>query len=598
MGNYMSYWVDKTGQASLDDARKQRWWVDVRGDVPNLGVTSHPHWFRLEVQRPVYEESWLMEIGYALLDYVDVYLVTAEGELLQHYSVGMRRPIENRPIIHRFNIIPLPNTKDANYHIYLRVQSFHSMQLPISFWPSDDFVAHDEFNNLAVGILAGALCIMLLYNFFLYTTVREPIYLAYVGAVTCFLLLQFGLKGFGYRYLWSDQALWSSLSVFFSGLCAVFFASTFALLFLRLKEKGFKYYQLVNVLRWTALVCAVATPWIPPDWILMVLAVISLSIVCLGFNAIFTYYRAGDRPIQIFAAGWTIFLIGVLLILFNKFGLIPVNVWTEHTISFGTVFEMILFSMALGDLINTEKEQTLKAKSQLLHALDKERESKQQRLRNEEMERNAKEITLRIQRENNLKLEQEVDARTQELQCATEKLQELVKIDPLTEVFNRHYFNEQIQEECFRAVREQRELTLMMIDVDHFKSINDSYGHMVGDECLKVVSKALAEMVKQAFGAVYRYGGEEFAVIFPGMKLSSAKDMAESLRAMLASDKINVPNGPAAITASIGLLTKIPNQDERPEDLIEAADEALYRAKRNGRNRVVVAMQDGSKQRA
>lgn len=597
VGAYMSYWVDKKGDAEFEQVLAHDWWINIREDVPNMGVSSYPHWFKLDVQVPAGQSAWLMEIGYALLDFVDVYVVTAEGQLIQHDAVGMQRPISNRPIQHRYNIIPLPDSHNF-YQIFIRVESFHSVQLPLAFWTQADFVAHDEFNNLAVGMLAGALCIMLLYNFFLYTTIREPIYLAYVGAVASFLVLQFGLKGFGYRYLWHDYGSWSSVVVFLSGFSAIFFATTFAAMFLQLKERGYRYYSIVSFFRWFSLVGLVATPWLPPQWVLLLLAALAMLIISLGFNAVFTYIRTGDRPIYIFTVAWTVFLIGVLLILFNKFGVIPVNIWTEQTISFGTVFEMVLFSMALGDRINSEKEHTLQAKQKLLGALNKEREAKQRILRSEEMERNAKEITLKIQTENNEKLEKEVAIRTQKLNSAKEQLQTLVRIDPLTQLLNRHYFNEQIPEEFRRCARERTHLTLMMVDIDHFKSINDKYGHLVGDQCLTKVAAVLDEMGEQGVGSAYRYGGEEFSLLFPGMSLFHANKMAESIRVQMAEHITGIANGPNAITVSIGVVSVVPAVGLRPEVLIGHADAALYEAKRLGRNRVVVSEFDGSEQRA
>ena len=589
LGEYIGYWVDESGTATIQDVQNKTGWRHVNVPIPNYGTQSQVFWFKLDVQSASDTDKWIMEIGYGLLDFLDIYLVDPEGIVLQHYDLGAARPLENRPLRHRFNLIPMPNSDVPNFSIYLRVRSYHSLQLPLSVWLEPDFVAHDAISNLALGLLFGCLAVMLLYNFFLYTNLRDPLYLTYVGLVLCFMLLQASMEGLGYRYIWNNAWNWSSVSVYFAAYSAAFFGTSFAIRFLELKQRKFRFFGLLSLMRWMCLFCALSIYWIPKEWSLKILSVLVFGIVLLGTIALVTYYRGNDRSVRIFTTAWALLLVGVVLLIANKLGMMPVNFWTEQTLALGTVLEMVLFSMALGDRINQEKAQILLAKSQYLHALNQEREANQLSLENEAMERKAKESTLNLQQQKNERLEQEVQEQTQELQHATERLQQLIRIDPLTNVFNRHYFNEQLQTYCSLDPGQDSQLCLMMVDIDHFKSINDRYGHRVGDQCIQWVANTIQTYIEDHNGTVFRYGGEEFAVLIPGIDMDIARDLAQSLCGDISEKHLQIEDGPSGITVSIGVLSVQTPHGDNPQQLIKLADKALYEAKFAGRNRIAMS---------
>ncbi len=177
------------------------------------------------------------------------------------------------------------------------------------------------------------------------------------------------------------------------------------------------------------------------------------------------------------------------------------------------------------------------------------------------------------------------------LREANAKLKELSLHDALTGLPNRRQFDQTLELEWNRAMRTRRPLTLLMLDVDRFKDLNDFYGHPNGDLCLIRVAGALRGALRRAGESVARYGGEEFAAILPEIDAESALSVAESMREAVLS--LRIPNqvstvGPF-VTTSIGVATLFPSSDTSPATLITAADEALYRAKRNGRDRVEVA---------
>lgn len=203
--------------------------------------------------------------------------------------------------------------------------------------------------------------------------------------------------------------------------------------------------------------------------------------------------------------------------------------------------------------------------------------------------RRAEEQLIRL----NTELEQRVSERTQALLQANEKLEKISRQDPLTEVANRRVFDEMFAEEWRRAERHQLPLSLLIMDVDHFKHYNDSYGHAAGDHCLKTLAKALSSLERRAGALFARYGGEEFVLLLPGQDQQAARYAAK--RALYAVQALQLPreNGadsaPDIVTISIGVSTIIPSSCRTPGDFFKQADLALYEAKSKGRNQLFVA---------
>ena len=178
-------------------------------------------------------------------------------------------------------------------------------------------------------------------------------------------------------------------------------------------------------------------------------------------------------------------------------------------------------------------------------------------------------------------------------QQLTEKnieLERLTQVDGLTEICNRRHFNEHIQMEWSRSLRDQSPLSVLMIDIDDFKQYNDTYGHLGGDEALKQVASTLQLNANRATDLVARYGGEEFALIMTTTPLSGASFMAEKLRVAVRGLQLMHDGSTLAghLTVSVGGASTIPQRDGSSVQLIEAADKALYEAKRSGKDREVI----------
>lgn len=174
------------------------------------------------------------------------------------------------------------------------------------------------------------------------------------------------------------------------------------------------------------------------------------------------------------------------------------------------------------------------------------------------------------------------------LKLQSDLLRSMALMDGLTGVANRRKFNEDILAAWRLCLREQKPLSLILVDVDYFKRYNDRYGHQAGDDCLKSVAQTLSETVRRPYDLVARYGGEEFTCVLPNTVLSGAVEIAERMQERVRTLGIehSASDVDRVVTISLGVATLTPTRDLEFQALIEAADKQLYEAKNAGRARV------------
>ncbi len=188
-------------------------------------------------------------------------------------------------------------------------------------------------------------------------------------------------------------------------------------------------------------------------------------------------------------------------------------------------------------------------------------------------------------RQLNQSLESVVEKRTAELRQINERLNELAMTDPLTRVLNRRAFFQRFQDEIDRSKRYKHHIVVVMVDVDHFKKFNDMEGHVYGDQALKKIAQLFTSNLRKT-DLLARYGGEEFVLMLPETKVQGGMEKCDRLRVAIESTTFTGKAQEAYLTVSMG-VAMYPEDGETPENLIKAADQALYQAKESGRNRVV-----------
>lgn len=176
---------------------------------------------------------------------------------------------------------------------------------------------------------------------------------------------------------------------------------------------------------------------------------------------------------------------------------------------------------------------------------------------------------------------------TRKLDSANQELKRLTSLDGLTGIANRRHFDEVLEREWRRAMRQGDELSILMCDIDFFKLYNDTYGHQAGDECLCKVAGALTSTMDRGGDLLARYGGEEFVAVLPGTSLSGASHVAAQMRKAVNELKLEHASSPYGhVSVSFGVASAVAMPETDPQNIVGAADRALYRAKNAGRNRV------------
>ena len=266
--------------------------------------------------------------------------------------------------------------------------------------------------------------------------------------------------------------------------------------------------------------------------------------------------RRGYRPARLFLLAWSLFLLGTAAFTLLAFGLVPRTFWTLNGVQIGSALEMLLLSLALG--------------------------ARYAGLRNE---------NIRIVQETNEKLERSVIDRTRQLRTAMAQLgeanvqlREYSRRDPLTGVYNRRHFREAFEQALAARRGDPQPLALLLLDLDHFKRINDSYGHLAGDDCLNQAARRIEDVVVPRGGLVARFGGEEFVVVLPGLGPQDALQVAEAIRQRIHQAPVESAGQSIRMSASIGIHSVDGDRESAPEEIIRIADQALYRAKDDGRN--------------
>lgn len=530
-----------------------------------LGFRTGAFWFHARIEnRNRHEPRWLLVQRYALSDRVDVYLRYPDGRLA-HQAGGDMLPFRSRSIPYRHPNFWLSLPADTPVDLFVRVQSQSSMQVPLSLYTPAAFTEVSRDAQFGIGLYYGILLALLFYNLVLWLSLRDASYFWYVFHITAFGLVLFTLNGLGFEYLWPEATWFAQIAVPMFIALAQIGMQQFARTSLELRRRWPRGDRVSLVLIVLFAILAAAT-FVLPTRISTPIASAAVfpSILWIALASIVAM-RSGFKPARLFLLAWSLFLLGTGMFAAIAFGLVPKNFVTEYGVQIGSALEMLLLSIALG--------------------------YRYAQLRNENE---------RIVREAKHQLEQKVEQRTGELRNALAqlgdahaRLRESSQRDALTGLHTRGHFREAFGPMLSQSREERRPLSLLMIDIDHFKQINDRYGHLTGDECLRWAAQRVGQTLRPYPSAVLaRFGGEEFIVALPGLDRSAAAALAESILAHLRAMPCSTQDHQVPMTASIGVHQVDPERERGIEAALREADEALYRAKNDGRNCVRVTGAD------
>ncbi|EWH03607.1 sensor domain-containing diguanylate cyclase [Halomonas sp. BC04] len=483
-------------------------WGRSRQETLNFSFSDSAWWLKLRVEntsdRPVRR---LLELAMPLHDYLDGYVVDAQGEIVREWQTGNRRSFDSRPIDHRTFVLPIHVPAGESRKVFLRLDTHDGLYDATPLYLMDDasFLAKAQRELMAFSLYFGGLLALLIYNLLLYLATRERPLLHYVIYLGTFFILMFSSRGFAFQYWWPEMPTFNNQMVPLNiGLFAVTLAF-FSDSYLNLRQHA---PRLTRVLYGVAGLCLVsALPALlghyAPVFHLIIPGAILLSCLLLGVAV----WRSlcGDTLARIYLVAWSVLLIGIALYFLRVAGVLPYNIVTEYAVQVGSGIEFLLLSLGLAWKINQFKNEKLAAER----------------------------ATLDLQRSLNERLEAEVQQRTQELEKANQQLTTLARTDPLTGLLNRRQFQELMEEELQRRRRSGQLLLFAVMDIDDFKLYNDTYGHHAGDEVLVRVSTLLLDYFRRAGDRLFRLGGEEFGLLLAIDSLEEGQEALERFREAL-----------------------------------------------------------------
>lgn len=530
------------------------------GGKHEFGFQNGAYWFHIAVvNRNPNDERWLLVQRYALSDYIDVYARYPDGRVA-HLAGGDALPFASRSIAYRHPNFWVELPYDQPVDLLVRVQSQSSMQVPLDLYAPDAFIDLTRDAQLAIGVYYGILTALFFYNLVLWLTLRDSGYFWYLFHICAFGMVLFTLNGLGFEYLWPNSTWLADKSVPLSICLALIGMLQFARIFLELPERWrFGNVVALALIAFFVLLGAAALQLPYRASIVIATKAVLFGVAWIAIATV-VVLRRGYASAWLFLIAWALFLLGTISFSLVAFGLLPKTFYTEYGVQMGSALEMLLLSIALG-----------RRYASLRHENE------------------------RIVGEANLRLERKVAQRTQELrgtlaqlEDAHSRLRDSSRRDGLTGLYNRTHFREAFEALLAESREQGRPLSLLMIDLDHFKNINDRYGHLVGDDCLRWAAHRIGDALRPHKALLARFGGEEFIVGLPNHDLASAADVGETLRRQLQEDACRVRGHQIRISASIGVHAVQSAQDPNAsiDAALMAADLALYSAKAKGRDQV------------
>lgn len=594
---------DSAADLSISEALNSTDWSF--SESSSFGYTDAVYWFRFTLNNTGDQNLMrLMEISYPVLDEIQVRVFDKSTMVLEHeWDLGDKNVFAERPLNHRNFVMPFELSAGAEQLWVLRVKTSSSMQVPISIWPERHFFVEDQNSLMGMGLYYGIMLIMVLYNLFVFLSVREENYLYYVLYVASMAGFLASLQGLSFQYAWPEATSWNDNSILVFLSSVIIFGSIFTRNFLFLSEGAPLLNRLFGLTAIIAGIILLLANFVPYGFLIRLLIVVGVVGIGLSIYSGLRRWSEGYTSARYYTIAWSSMLLGGAILAMNKVNLIPRSVFSENAIQIGSALEVILLSFALADRLNQEKKVRYEAQiSALEHervarnaqaeALEQERcarAAQEKALEHERQAREAQDKALKIQKKANETLEKKVKERTTELESVNKKLELLSITDALTEVRNRRYFDQVLEREFNRAHREREMLTILMLDIDHFKHVNDEYGHQIGDEALRRVSQILKKNIHRNTDLIARYGGEEFAIILPNTSVEGGYFVADCLRKYIEEQTVVSGDVELKLTVSIGVMGDEPSNTDNPDRWVKEADDALYKAKEGGRNRVVIA---------
>lgn len=541
-----------------DDLPAQLNWRLAEGQDLVFSHTPSVYWIRLNVTNPNEHRSlWYLTLNYALIDEVTFWQSGSGSNPM--IETGDRRPFDSRGIDYRYFLLPVTLDSAETKAITMRVRSSGALNVPLTFESPSEVIVQSNHLTLTHGLFYGALLVFSVFNLLLFFSSGTIYYFYNAFYMAAMGLFMFAMGGFANQYFWPNSANFANTSIPLSLVLCALSMTLFGRSFLEIGQKTWDDLT-TKALAWACAGFFGLTLLLPYSTTILLNTVLALTVLASLFVIAIGRWRQGYQAAMWYVLAWLVMLTGGLIYALAAFGYLADFLAREALMQVVVGGQVVLLNYAMVQRWRLLNEKLLAVEHSARTNLEIKVHERTSQLRN----------TMR------------------ELEKANRQLAALSLNDALTGLQNRRHMDNILPELCAEARRTGHPLTIVLLDADHFKTINDTWGHSFGDTFLQLIADILTRHTKRPRDVAIRFGGEEFALLLPGTGTEGASQLSESILQAIESTSLVSPDGASArITVSAGVAALSPGEDK--DSLFKRADDALYRAKAEGRNRIIVS---------
>lgn len=567
LGSSIAILEDVTGQLTVDEVRTRlSEFRPSQSSIPNFGQSQSVFWLHFTLSNTAQERlQWQLRYVHSMMDKIDFYTFK-DHQLILHKRGGRQYDNIDQGFAFRHAAFPVALDAGETCEYFLRVTSGNLFYAHLILLSDSAALLYERKDQRYLAFYYGIVATIFVFSLFLAAWLRQQIYFYYSAVIVLHHFMTFiCVNGIAEDFLGLQGVFWKREGILVFLNLAMIAIGEFCKRFLNIGEQS-RYLVFSLTITQCILAIVASLPFWVPYFYASTISTLSASLMAVMMLVCCMKSVANRVPgSALFLAGWVTTITGGLAYALIGWRLLPVTPITENAWQVGSAIEALLLSIAIADrirVLSTQKEIAQKSTVE------------------------AKEQLLQVQIKLNEDLDQKVRERTEALETANEKLRLLNTTDELTQLRNRRYFNEIYENEYLRAYREKTALSVVLFDIDHFKKLNDTFGHQFGDQCLREAANIIRANIRRPMDTVARYGGEEFVAVLPNTSLESAVSVAQDIVETFRSLTLSVSEHQVKMTVSVGVASAVPDQREGYEKLLRIADSLLYRAKESGRDRV------------
>jgi diguanylate cyclase (GGDEF)-like protein len=545
----------------------------------NFGNSREAYWVKVTLSNNDSVTRRVLVFNDALIDDVQLWFVKDNETIVSKHSLGDTQAFDLRPIASENFVVEVPMVS-AQLSIIVKASSTIAVNLNLRVWDTPSYLEYMSDISMFHGVVYGYIFALLCYSLMMFATSNNTEYGFYAGYLLAFAMHLAAVSGHGYQYIWSDSPYIQQTAGSLSINITMLFLLLFTQKVLELKHLNFTASHIIKwQIRLYVLLILLGVFYSSPT-------LTQVSIVSLGANSVITLIvcliskGTGRARAKFFTYVWLILNASVLLSALERFDVLPINLDPMFINVTGFAVETLLIGTGLINMYRKNRQQALQDRE---IALRKEQEM----LRN-------KDVLIEAQQQTQEKLEQQVQAQTSQLEHALNELSQASlelkhtrNVDGLTGLPNRYLFDEHIIVVSENCIKRAQPLSVAILDLDHFKRINDTYGHLCGDYILKCFADLLRTKLNASELFACRFGGEEFVVVGQNKSAKQMTQIMEDVRVSLYNSLFSFEGNQVKCSVSIGVVSQLLASTQDYKTMLAKADTLLYKAKQDGRNRTV-----------